>query len=143
MAIWNRLIAKFGIDKLNRHEWEWREGKNWVPHYTYQPVLSITDVWKEWTEGLNGYLSVRQLNEEWGAKWRRNAPPVKVENTRRKRIVDLMNSLGTKQGWNPSLVQKFLTEHYGKAYTAHTFSDYLSKAENKKAVMEAAKKVFS
>ena len=139
---WNQISNKIVQDKLARHQWEWLGG-NWVPHYTYQTVYTIMDVWTEWAEGLNGYISVRELTEIWGVKWRRNIAYLKTENTRRRKIVDLINTLSGKQGWNLNMTQKFLSEQYDSKYTARTFSEYMKKEENKAAVMELAATYFA
>lgn len=139
---WQELVQKFGSEKLDQHQWEWIKSK-WVPHYTYQPVHAISDVWYEWVGTPGGGLSVRELTETWGARWRRNNSVLKTENTRRKKIVDLVNTLSSKQGWNVSLALRFLSERYETTYTARSFSDYLGKAENQEAVLAAAKNFIS
>jgi len=62
---WAALLAKHGREKLDAHEWEWRNG-DWLPWYRYQPVDAITDVWTEYVDGLNGCLSTRELKDRWG-----------------------------------------------------------------------------
>lgn len=41
---------------------------------TYQlsrGITTIPDLWREWTVGLGGQLSVEALDERWGLRWRR------------------------------------------------------------------------
>ncbi len=33
----------------------------------------IQDIWREWTEGLGGQLSVEALDDWWGSRWRQGA----------------------------------------------------------------------
>ena len=43
---------------------------------TYQlsrGILTILDLWREWTVGLGGQLSVEALDERWGLRWRYSA----------------------------------------------------------------------
>jgi hypothetical protein len=36
--------------------------------YWYLLVHTISEVWTEWSSGLNGHLPVRELEERWGLK---------------------------------------------------------------------------
>ena len=36
-------------------------------------VATIPDLWREWTEGLGGQLSVEALDKRWGSRWRHGA----------------------------------------------------------------------
>jgi hypothetical protein len=72
--------------RLYRHKWEWVSGA-WLPYYRYLPVHTISEVWTVWSSGLDGHLPVRELEERWGPKWRRNVPGQRSENGRRKKIV--------------------------------------------------------
>jgi len=76
---WKALVVALGEERLYRHKWEWTS-RAWLPYYKYLPVHSITDVWTEWSSGLDGHLPVRELEERWGAKWRRNVPSQRTEN---------------------------------------------------------------
>lgn len=70
------LIAKYGIKCISMHQFEWLQyatgpiKEEWLPIYTYRKGLSVRQIWKEWAEGVDGYLSVRQLCEGWEARWR-------------------------------------------------------------------------
>jgi hypothetical protein len=35
-------------------------------------IVSITDLWREWTEGLCGRYAIADLESRWGTKWRRD-----------------------------------------------------------------------
>ena len=69
-------------------------------------------MWEEWTNGLDGHLSVRQLNDGWDARWRRNNLGQKTEAGRRKKVVELIEALAKKPNWNTQLALRFLKEKY-------------------------------
>jgi hypothetical protein len=61
---------------------------------TYQlsrAITTIPDLWKEWTVGLGGQLSVEALDERWGSHWRRGAEFQFY--SRRKVIIDEIKRL--------------------------------------------------
>jgi len=86
-------------------------------------------VWTEWSEGLEGHLSVRELNEGWGAKWKRNVAGQKTEAAWRKKVVELVEKLVAKHLWDTALALRFLCDRYAppKFATSHAFCDYLQK----------------
>ena len=63
---------KYGLQKLS---------DEWLPIYTLPSVgsLSLTEIWEEWTSGLNGCLSVWELKENWAAQWQRDVSGQKTE----------------------------------------------------------------
>ena len=133
---WNYLTGKYGEGRVHKHSWEWIHG-DFLPVYVYQSVNVITDYWTEWTEGMGGYLSTRELTEAWGAKWRRNNGGQRTECGRRKKVIDLVMELSTRSGWNVQLALRFLTDKYGELYTPRKFCDWL-KPENVQVVLVAA-----
>ncbi|KFZ02293.1 hypothetical protein V500_00289 [Pseudogymnoascus sp. VKM F-4518 (FW-2643)] len=50
-------------------------------------AFTVTDVWREWTEGLAGRPAIRELEETWGSRWR-PGNAVRVQFCRRKVIWD-------------------------------------------------------
>lgn len=135
---WTKLTAHFNESQLRQHAWEWVvKDKDWLPIYKYQQVTTISDIWVEWAEGLHGFLSVRNLTERWGARWRRNDAGQRTESSRRKKVIDLMTELSSKHLWNVSLALRFLQEQYEPRYKARGFCDYLTKG-NRDAVLQAA-----
>ncbi|KAF8066900.1 hypothetical protein FPV67DRAFT_1768709 [Lyophyllum atratum] len=79
---WRRLIVRYTEECLLKHKWKWiPESECWLPVYEYATVKKVTDIWAEHVEGLNGHLSVRELNEGWGAKWKGNIKALKSEAT--------------------------------------------------------------
>ncbi|KAL6298215.1 hypothetical protein BKA93DRAFT_830899 [Sparassis latifolia] len=121
---WATLVSKHGDEQLHRHA-HWDFNGEWLPYYEYQPVRQITDIWTEWAEGIGGYLPVRLLCEEWGAKWRRNVPKLKTEANCRMKVIQLMESLQMKWNWHLDIALHFLHEKYEPQYTSHQFCDFL------------------
>jgi hypothetical protein len=141
--IWTALTKRYGRARLDAHGWEWKDS-DWLPHYRYQPVSMITELWTEHTEGFGGRLSTRELAERWGAKWRRNEGSLKTEGGRRVKVIMLIQELAAKPNWNVPLALRFIKEKYesNPAYLgrARAFCDYLQKDRGAgyKAVLEAA-----
>jgi hypothetical protein len=125
-AAWLALMSQFGTQRVLKHQWEWTGG-HYLPYYRYQPITQISDIWTEWAEGLNGHLSVRQLTEKWGARWRRNQGGQKTEGARRKKVTDLIMELSARPRWNVALALRFLVEKYEAKFKARSFCDYLQK----------------
>ena len=138
IVIFADALTRFSESQLRQHQWEWVvKDKDWLPIYKYQQVTTISDIWDKWAQGLHGFLSVRDLTERWGARWRRNDAGQRTESSRRKKVIDLVTELSSKHLWNVSLALRFLQERYEPRYKARGFCDYLTK-ENKNAVLRAA-----
>jgi hypothetical protein len=123
---WAALVAKYDEGHLKRHQWEWASG-DWLPYYRYKHATQISDIWVEWSDGVDGYLSVWDLTECWGARWRRNDAAMKTETSHRKKVIDLMTELSGKPHWDVKLALRFLVEKYEPQYKAHCFCEYLQK----------------
>lgn len=138
-AEWSQITSKYGLSFANAHQWDWEDG-SFLPQYDYQPVNCITDIWREWTTGLNGYMPVRDLTEAWSAKWRRNIPSKKNEHRRRMFVIDLVTELLKRPRWDISLALRFLKERCEGIYRPRAFSDYLLKSSRAgfQAVLVAA-----
>lgn len=112
------LQDKFGDERLFRHQFEWVAYSSgpirdeYLPLYTYKSGISVRDIWTEWSDGLDGQLSITQLNDQWGSRWRRNIQGLKTEASRRKHIIDLIVRLSKKTNWDTQLALKFLEDKY-------------------------------
>ena len=136
LARWNHLLMKYGDARVHKHQWEWLHG-DFLPFYIYQPVERITDYWKEWADGMGGFLPTRELTEVWGAKWRRNNGGQRTECGQRKRVLDLTMALSARPNWDIKLALRFLAENYEPLFTPRKFSDWLVSG-NVQAVLVAA-----
>ncbi|KAK7053857.1 hypothetical protein R3P38DRAFT_2501304 [Favolaschia claudopus] len=108
IAAWKALAQKFGNARLRTHQWEWLTSgpkpNSYLPYYTYHLVSKISDIWTEWTTGLNGSLSTWELEETFSRpSWRRDVGSVKTEHSRRKLVVDLITKHFEKPNWNVDL----------------------------------------
>ncbi|GAA99704.1 uncharacterized protein L969DRAFT_96129 [Mixia osmundae IAM 14324] len=65
-------------------------GGCWIPRYEFQPVQTIRDVWEEHHNGLNGLISIRELERDWKSHWKFNEGRMKTEHSRRRHIVNYM-----------------------------------------------------
>jgi hypothetical protein len=130
------LSDKYGVERISKHQFEWARyatgpvKEEWLPFYTYRKGISIREIWEEWADGLDGHLSVRQLTEGWGARWRRNVQGQKTEASRRKHITELITKLSQKPNWTTALALRFLEDEYpipgpGFRASATTFSKQL------------------
>ncbi|KAF8195181.1 hypothetical protein K438DRAFT_2126985 [Mycena galopus ATCC 62051] len=94
---WNKLAARFGGERLRRHQWEWitigKDANSYMEFYTFQHVSKITDIWTEWASGLNGFLAIRDMEETWVARWRRDNSGLKTEMRRRKKMIRWLTKL--------------------------------------------------
>ncbi|KAK7049044.1 hypothetical protein R3P38DRAFT_3620573 [Favolaschia claudopus] len=156
VAAWQALVHRFGDARLRNHQWEWLTAgpkpNSYLPYYTYQPVPKITDIWTEWTIGLNGFLSTRELEETFSRpSWRRDVGSVKTERSRRKLVVDLVIKLSEKSNWNVDLALQFVRDRYelardpsGKPLfkTVRAFCDFLGKKPKIAGEMTATEKIL-
>ncbi|KAK7008468.1 hypothetical protein R3P38DRAFT_3210716 [Favolaschia claudopus] len=156
VAAWQALVQKFGDTRLRNHQWEWLTAgpkpNSYLPYYTYQPVSKISDIWVEWTTGLNGFLSTRELEEAFSRpSWRRDVGSVKTERSRRKLVVDLITNLSEKRNWNIDLALRFIRDRYELAQdasgkpvfrTVRAFCDFLGKKPKNAGEMKATEKIL-
>ncbi|KAK7043502.1 hypothetical protein R3P38DRAFT_3259576 [Favolaschia claudopus] len=156
IAAWQALAHRFGDARLRAHQWEWLTSgpkpNSYLPYYSYQPVPKISDIWTEWTTGLNGFLSTRELEETFTRpSWRRDVGSVKTERSRRKLVVDLITKLSEKPNWNVELALRFIRDRFelgrdplGKPLfkTVRAFCDYLGKKPKTAGEMTATEKIL-
>ncbi|KAF5377311.1 hypothetical protein D9615_006350 [Tricholomella constricta] len=154
------LEKKYGAERLRHHTFEWRRARSqkqsdeWLPFYLYwkppgkDNSPSIEEIWNEWTVGMDGQLSVRDLNTGWDARWRRDNGALKTEAGRRKKIIALIDKLSAKPNWNYTVALRFLNEKYpiptpSVTYlrTTRAFTDYLQSTKHNgiQEVLEASK----
>lgn len=126
-AHWALLTAKFEETRLRRHNWAYKANNpNPIPLYDWCSLTKISDIWTEWSTGINGYLPVRLLEEGWGAKWR----PGHAQGTERCRcmcVIRLVDRLAAKPGWGHDKTLRFSGETYNSYYTPRRFMDYVQK----------------
>ncbi|KAJ3502645.1 hypothetical protein NLJ89_g8791 [Agrocybe chaxingu] len=148
------LNAKYG-DRLKSHQFTWmkyssgRISAEWLPIYAYKANASISEIWEEYTNGLDGHLSIQQLCNGWDARWRRNQSGLKTEAARRKQVTNLIEALSRRPNWNVSLALRFLKEKYPIPSSSipylYSTRSFITHLQNKKTgaqslndIMEAA-----
>ncbi|PPQ81245.1 hypothetical protein CVT24_009532 [Panaeolus cyanescens] len=104
-------------DQLQKHRFEWVDNEwlpdfdsFWSPHVGASP--SLEEIWKEHNKGIQGRLSIKQLREHWGTRWRRKRGGVKTEEGRRRKVVNLIEKLIAQPGWTEETAFKFMREKY-------------------------------
>lgn len=121
-AVIQRLELKYNsgaaAHHIPHHRFEWRKyssgavTEEWLPFYVFKKGLTVAEIWTEWTVGLEGCFSIRDLNDGWDARWRRNNAGQKTENARRRKVVALIEALGNQPDWSTSLALRFLNNKY-------------------------------
>jgi hypothetical protein len=125
LAQWKALTDKFDVVHMWKHEWQY--GVDYVPCYHFQQVTCICNIWTECPTGLNGFLPVQNLNEEWGSRWWLGNWAQGTENCHHACVVEPIEKLISKPGWDLALAQRFLHERYEGTATPHKFCDYIQK----------------
>ncbi|KAJ7192828.1 hypothetical protein GGX14DRAFT_406041 [Mycena pura] len=64
----------------------------------------------EHTNGLNGFLSVRELDDGWDAAWRRNQKGHKSEQSRRRKVISLIDALMKNRHWTEEQTLTFIRD---------------------------------
>lgn len=136
------LEAEFGATQLWHHSFWWTMSNasdvpdEWQPSYKfYQPggnkQATLEDIWKEWSIGINGCISVECLGQYWDTWWHRSDKAKKTMASWWKHIIDLMTELISKRGWDEKRALRFLHENYVpvKFSMVCGFIDHLQKQE--------------
>ncbi|KAJ8523520.1 hypothetical protein ONZ45_g93 [Pleurotus djamor] len=117
----DQLESKLPIDRLRRHVFQWvRKPKHseWLPEYKWwtpdKPNTSptIRNIWTEYKDGMDGQLSIRQLNSVWMARWKGNEGKMKAQGSRRQKVINLIETLVAKNGWEAEHALAFLEDRY-------------------------------
>ena len=144
------LVHKYA-EKVRRHQFTWTKygsanrPDEWLPIYLFRQGASLVEIWEEWSEGLDGCLSIRQLEEGWAARWRRDVSGQKTEMSRRRLVVQkVIEPLAAKTNWNIQLALRYLTTQYPipsntppYLRTTRSFVDYLQKKTTGPASIES------
>ncbi|KAF9254874.1 hypothetical protein L218DRAFT_951221 [Marasmius fiardii PR-910] len=60
------LESELSVSVVMKYEWDWwtystNDPDEWFPHYKLCTNISRADIWKQWVQGLDGFLSVEEL----------------------------------------------------------------------------------
>jgi len=117
----SELEAQFPVERLKMHTFEWNSKQNeWLPIFEefWKPgggsPTSIAQIWEEYTTGMGNprSFSIEELTNHWGGRWKRNVQKIKTESSKRKRVVELIQTLSAQTNWTASTALKFLDERY-------------------------------
>ena len=117
LAAMSVIEGRFGLDRVQNHCWEWlsKGGGKWIPMYTFVPVDRLTreDMWREYSEGLNGCLAISELDQYCGPKWRSHGgDTLMAEASRRKKFYLLMQNLISRPRWDEDRAFKYLNARW-------------------------------
>ena len=117
----SELEAQFPTERLKMHTFEWNSKHNeWLPIFEefWKPgggsPTSIAQIWEEYTIGMGNprSFSIEELTNRWCGRWKRNIQKIKTEASKRKRVVELIQTLSAQTNWTASTALKFLDERY-------------------------------
>jgi len=96
-----------------------------------QTTEKITDVWAEWTIGLNGRPSVQDTDLKFKTAWRKKSGHQKIYS-RRKMIIKLINNYSERKAISCSLAsqvieKKRLENRLSLLHVADNWKDFESK----------------
>ncbi|KAF9030463.1 hypothetical protein BDZ89DRAFT_1132381 [Hymenopellis radicata] len=115
------LLSRYGAECVHRHQWTWttsasvKKPDRWVPTYSLAPLknISLEDVYTEFSNGLKGHLSIRELRAKWGAEWQGASNAEKTDASRRKRFFELVEALKARhKNWQDKHVFEFLNSRF-------------------------------
>jgi len=127
------LEERFTAERLQKHMFMWTtrrtlEGvaNEWLPNFErfWKPggrrSVTVEEIWKEYQYGMEGCLSISQLNMGWHARWKRDIQGIKTEYSRHMKIVNVIQALADPKAKllpHPDAALHFLTQTYPIAKT--------------------------
>ena len=111
------IETQFGLNRVRNHCWEWltKGSGKWIPLYTFVPVDRLTreEMWREYSEGLNGCLAIFELDQYCGPKWRSHGgDTLMAEASRRKKFYSLMQALISRPRWDRDKAFEYLNARW-------------------------------
>ncbi|KZV95541.1 hypothetical protein EXIGLDRAFT_707083 [Exidia glandulosa HHB12029] len=136
---WARLTASFSAQKLDKYtrknRWLRHTGVL-IPDYKFPTSGSVRDCWQEWSVGLHGDFSLRELDAYFGSAWRKNDGKKKTPYGKRKVVAEFIEKLVNQcPNWTPELALRFIESQYPK-FTARTFHDWTQKPPQHAEVLQ-------
>ncbi|KAJ3714713.1 hypothetical protein C8R42DRAFT_726209 [Lentinula raphanica] len=109
------IESQLGRDKVIAHNWTWgykAKQADWIPSYSFAKDISRREIWNEFAFGINGQLSVQQLEGRWDTSWHFGDQGKRTELCRRLRLFELVSTLKDRPNWGVDLVFEFLDSTY-------------------------------
>jgi hypothetical protein len=108
----------------------------WIPKYVFQKCTWVEELWDEWKNGLNGLISLSELEVHWGSEWVLARKEVKHEKFRRMRVIRELKRLMEVNGWSEKEVMDYVArEVTGKGINARKWGDSLPKSTGNTTLM--------
>lgn len=124
------LWTKFGR-KIEAMEFWWFGGTgakpgSWVPFYLITSFGSVTQVWREWDQGKEGCLAIKDIEAEWNTAWRPrkggkawavgfDVGSTGVHFARMSKLAGFVREVANERSWAESKVIKFLEDKVKKS----------------------------
>ncbi|KAJ3843916.1 hypothetical protein F5878DRAFT_207623 [Lentinula raphanica] len=108
------LEARYGQHRVANHVWNWADN-TWLPSYQRVEIASIQslrELWEELEVGIDGHLSISELEDGWKAKWRHGDRGASTDLSRRRRLVSLVKDISQKQDWTNKQALDFLSASF-------------------------------
>ena len=101
------LIAQLGskiegVELIYKPSTKRKPEARWIPKYVFQKCIWIDEIWREWKHGLNGLISLNELDCYWGSEWVLARKDVKHEKFRRMRVIKELRRMMAINNWNES-----------------------------------------
>lgn len=104
------LEERYGQERVGLHIWTWSDNR-WIPSYWRQNIAgckSVREIWDEYEVGVNGHLSLSELEEGWRAAWRQGDRGASADLSRRGRVISLVKEISQKRNWTNGQALDFL-----------------------------------
>lgn len=93
------LEERYGRERVGSHIWTWSDNC-WIPTYQRQSIAScrsVREIWDEYEVGVDGHLSLSELEEGWRAAWRQGDRGASADLSRRGRVISLVKEISQKR----------------------------------------------
>lgn len=122
---WIDLCKRFPHAQLQSHAWIYNNSGHWCPQYHFPNPATHSNLWIEYTQGVDGCLPTRTLEETWATSWRQKHA---TEWHRRKRVIGLFETISKRRLWQMHQVFRFLDDKLNMYRTPRSLYTYLGKA---------------
>ncbi|KAG2191953.1 hypothetical protein INT47_004736 [Mucor saturninus] len=101
---------------------------NGMPCYLMsRGIVSVNDLWREWTEGLCGGHAIKDLERRWGTRWRKEETEKKFFNRRRLIINEIERYASQNNITTRTAVDIAERRRSQKGYSLHSLSKNINK----------------
>lgn len=104
------LEERYGEKRVGSHLWSWSDNR-WIPLYQRQNISScksVREIWDEYEVGVDGHLSLSELEEGWRAAWRQGDGGASADLSHRGRVISLVKEISQKRNLTNGQALDFL-----------------------------------